>query len=137
MRVGLYQISLQVWIFNTIHNTQYTPHHTDNKEQIECVIRGGITSSLIDIISKGHSNANISNEADDNFDFKDILMADTVSPEDENLKEIFWKALFEALDELPENQKNVFVWNLTCVNIFYISLKFKKNNVSFFLGGGS
>ena len=45
------------------------------------------------------------------FDFKEILMADTVSPEDENLKEIFWEELFKALDELPENQKNVFVWN--------------------------
>ena len=45
------------------------------------------------------------------FNFKDILMADSISPEDENLKEIFWKELFIALDELPENQKNVFVWN--------------------------
>ena len=48
---------------------------------------------------------------DSSFNFKDILMADTVSPEDENLKEIFWEELFNALDELPENQKNVFVWN--------------------------
>lgn len=46
-----------------------------------------------------------------NFNFKDILMADSVSPEDENLKEIFWEELFKALDELPEKQKNVFVWN--------------------------
>lgn len=45
------------------------------------------------------------------FDFKEILMADTVSPEDENLKEIFWEELFKALEELPENQKNVYVWN--------------------------
>jgi hypothetical protein len=30
---------------------------------------------------------------EDGFDFKEILMADTVSPEDENLKEIFWEAL--------------------------------------------
>lgn len=45
------------------------------------------------------------------FDFKEILTADSISPEDENLKEIFWKELFIALDELPENQKNVFVWN--------------------------
>ena len=45
------------------------------------------------------------------FDFKEILMADSISPEDENLKELFWKELFVALDELPENQKNVFIWN--------------------------
>ena len=54
---------------------------------------------------------NFDNDEDDNFDFKDILMADSVSPEEEDLKEIFWEALFEALDELPENQRNVFVWN--------------------------
>lgn len=42
---------------------------------------------------------------------KDILMADFPTPEDENLKEIFWEELFKALEELPENQKNVFIWN--------------------------
>ncbi len=45
------------------------------------------------------------------FDFKEILIAETNSDEDENLKAIFWEELFKALDELPENQKNVFVWN--------------------------
>lgn len=48
---------------------------------------------------------------DSSFNFKEILMADTTSPEDENLKEIFWEELFKALDELPEKQKNVFIWN--------------------------
>lgn len=48
---------------------------------------------------------------EESFDFKDILMAETTSPEDENIKEIFWEELFLALDELPENQKNVFIWN--------------------------
>lgn len=48
---------------------------------------------------------------EDSFDFKAILMADTVTPEEEDLKEFFWEELFKALDELPENQKNVFVWN--------------------------
>ena len=42
---------------------------------------------------------------------KDILMADTPTPEAENLKELFWEELFEALDELPEAQREVFVWN--------------------------
>ena len=43
--------------------------------------------------------------------FKDILMASSTSPEDENMKELFWEELFSALDELPVKQKNVFVWN--------------------------
>ncbi len=53
---------------------------------------------------------NFENE-DGRFDFKDILIADSVSPEEENLKEIFWEELFKALDELPEKQRNVFIWN--------------------------
>ena len=52
---------------------------------------------------------NFENE-DGSFDFKDILIADSVSPEEENLKEIFWEELFKALDELPEKQRNVFIW---------------------------
>ena len=57
------------------------------------------------VIDRGYEN-----EEGDTF-FRDILISDALSPEDENLKEIFWEELFLALDELPENQKNVFVWN--------------------------
>ncbi|MEO1514812.1 MAG: sigma-70 family RNA polymerase sigma factor [Bacteroidota bacterium] len=42
---------------------------------------------------------------------KDILSAETSSPEMDNLKELFWESLFEALDELPEAQREVFIWN--------------------------
>ncbi len=43
--------------------------------------------------------------------FDEFLLADSTNPEDEDLKEIFWETLYEALAELPENQRNVFVWN--------------------------
>jgi len=46
---------------------------------------------------------------DGTFNFKEILMADTTTPEDENLKTYFWEELFNALDELPEKQRDVFV----------------------------
>ncbi|NND32308.1 MAG: sigma-70 family RNA polymerase sigma factor [Saprospiraceae bacterium] len=42
---------------------------------------------------------------------KEILFSE---PEDQaaaELKELFWNALFEALDELPELQRNAYVWN--------------------------
>ncbi|MBK8503149.1 MAG: sigma-70 family RNA polymerase sigma factor [Saprospiraceae bacterium] len=42
---------------------------------------------------------------------KEILLADPLSPGDEELKELFWQALFDALDELPEAQRQAFVWN--------------------------
>jgi RNA polymerase sigma factor (sigma-70 family) len=41
----------------------------------------------------------------------DFLLADTHTPETQMLREFFWEALFEALDQLPEAQRNVFVWN--------------------------
>lgn len=43
--------------------------------------------------------------------FGDLLLADFVTPEDEYIRQLFWETLFAALDELPENQRNVFVWN--------------------------
>lgn len=45
------------------------------------------------------------------FGFKDILLAETTSPETENLKQLFWQQLFDALDELPEAQRYVFIQN--------------------------
>lgn len=43
--------------------------------------------------------------------FRDILMADAETPEDQFFKDIFWEELMRALDELPENQRTVFVQN--------------------------
>lgn len=45
------------------------------------------------------------------FYFTDILLADDDNPETQHLKSIFWEELFNALEELPENQRNVFVQN--------------------------
>jgi len=48
---------------------------------------------------------------EDEFDFAEILLLDDSDPESVYIKEVFWEELFAALDELPENQKQVFVWN--------------------------
>lgn len=48
---------------------------------------------------------------DGEFDFRDILLADDSTPETEYIKNVFWQELFEALEELPENQQQVFVMN--------------------------
>lgn len=45
------------------------------------------------------------------FNFMEILMSDAETPEESNLKSLFWEELFRALDELPEKQRDVFVWN--------------------------
>ena len=40
-----------------------------------------------------------------------ILLDDSENPETANLRALFWKNLQEALDELPEEQRQVFIWN--------------------------
>ena len=50
-------------------------------------------------------------EGEGEVSLMNLLSTDFPTPEDEELKQLFWEALFSALDELPENQKNVFVWN--------------------------
>ena len=43
--------------------------------------------------------------------FRDILLSDVRTPEDEYLKSLFWEELQLALDELPPAQREVFVLN--------------------------
>ncbi|QHT72131.1 sigma-70 family RNA polymerase sigma factor [Rhodocytophaga rosea] len=50
-------------------------------------------------------------EEEGEFTLKSILLADNTNPETEYLKEVFWAELFTALEELPENQRQVFIWN--------------------------
>ncbi|MEB0262135.1 MULTISPECIES: sigma-70 family RNA polymerase sigma factor [unclassified Mucilaginibacter] len=49
-------------------------------------------------------------EEEDNFDFQSILLTEPKTPETEYLRNLFWEQLFVALDELPENQRQVFIW---------------------------
>ncbi|MFI5159237.1 MAG: RNA polymerase sigma factor [Sphingobacteriales bacterium] len=48
---------------------------------------------------------------DDGTDFKAILLTEASTPETEYLRNLFWDELFLALDELPEKQRQVFIWN--------------------------
>jgi RNA polymerase sigma factor (sigma-70 family) len=50
-------------------------------------------------------------DEEDDFNFADILLTDENDPESVYLKELFWDELFVALDELPQKQREVFVWN--------------------------
>lgn len=46
------------------------------------------------------------------FSFKEILLLDdSENPDLALFKELFWSELLKALDELPENQKQVFILN--------------------------
>lgn len=42
---------------------------------------------------------------------REILLSDPRTPEDQFFKDVFWEELMRALDELPENQRTVFIQN--------------------------
>jgi len=52
----------------------------------------------------------VDDDDDDAPDFKAILMTEATTPETQYLRNLFWEQLFVALDELPEEQKQVFIW---------------------------
>jgi RNA polymerase sigma factor (sigma-70 family) len=51
--------------------------------------------------------------ADDDtpFDFAELLLRDDNTPRTEHLRHRFWEELHAALAELPEEQRQVFVWH--------------------------
>ncbi|GGH22581.1 sigma-70 family RNA polymerase sigma factor [Mucilaginibacter phyllosphaerae] len=49
-------------------------------------------------------------DEEDAVDFKAILLTEPTTPETAYLRNLFWEQLFIALDELPENQRQVFIW---------------------------
>ena len=49
-------------------------------------------------------------DGEDGPDLKALLMPESTTPETEYLRNLFWEQLFIALDELPEEQKQVFIW---------------------------
>jgi RNA polymerase sigma factor (sigma-70 family) len=51
------------------------------------------------------------NDEDGDFSVREILLAADSTPETEHLRNLFWEQLFAALNELPEDQRQVFIWN--------------------------
>lgn len=48
---------------------------------------------------------------DESFDWKEMLLAADTNPETDYLRNLFWEELQLALDELPSEQRDVFVQN--------------------------
>ena len=44
-------------------------------------------------------------------DWKEMMLSESGTPETEYLRNLFWEELEVALDELPEEQRNVFIQN--------------------------
>jgi RNA polymerase sigma factor (sigma-70 family) len=50
-------------------------------------------------------------DAETEFDFADFFLRDDHTPRTEHLRAQFWEKLHAALAELPEEQRQVFVWH--------------------------
>jgi RNA polymerase sigma factor (sigma-70 family) len=75
------------------------------------VARNKITDSYRKKKPGSLENMLLSEEEGGEFGFSQILLDNKKDPESEHLRNLFWKTLQEALQELPEEQRNVFVWN--------------------------
>ncbi|HEY2727795.1 MAG TPA: RNA polymerase sigma factor, partial [Parafilimonas sp.] len=60
---------------------------------------------------KENSLDDFSYEDDEGLSIADFFLADDNNPGTKELQQIFWETLIEALDELPQNQREVFVLN--------------------------
>lgn len=52
-----------------------------------------------------------SGSEDDAFELPESLLRESTTPESENLRNLFWEQLHAALAELPQEQRQVFVWH--------------------------
>lgn len=50
-------------------------------------------------------------DEDSSFDFAGFFLRDEHTPRTEHLRNLFWEQLHAALAELPEEQRQVFVWH--------------------------
>ena len=88
--------------------------NADDIEQMSGWLYRVAKNKIIDLYRKNTpeliDDLNFENDEGE-FNFNEILLADDDDPETVYLKELFWQELFIALEELPEKQRQVFVWN--------------------------
>jgi RNA polymerase sigma factor (sigma-70 family) len=116
------KVTIEADAEDILQDVWYQLSNIDDKDEIEqlrgwlfTVARNKIidknrkkTEQLIDdLIPAGYGEE----DNEDDINFAAILLPDDNDPESVYLKELFWDELFLALDELPEKQKQVFIWN--------------------------
>lgn len=60
---------------------------------------------------KEDSLDNLFYEDEDGLSIADFFLTDNNNADSKELQQIFWEVLFDALDELPQNQREAFVLN--------------------------
>ena len=59
---------------------------------------------------KSHGLLDDISRFDEGRDYESLLFPEGSDPESEYLRGLFWKQLYAALEELPEEQRQVFIW---------------------------
>src|SRR5215472_7783411 len=51
------------------------------------------------------------NDDEENLSIAELFLAEDGNPDIKELQQLFWETLFDALEELPQNQREVFILN--------------------------
>jgi RNA polymerase sigma factor (sigma-70 family) len=79
------------WLFAVARNKIIDRYRKKRPESLEPMLLDGDDQSAADLTG--------------------ILLDESQNPETANLRALFWKTLQTALDELPQEQRMVFIWN--------------------------
>jgi RNA polymerase sigma factor (sigma-70 family) len=89
------------WLFAVARNKIIDRYRKKGPESLDMLLQSG----------GGSGDDARSNSGEDGPDLAGILFDNSSNPETAYLRGLFWKTLQEALEELPEEQRTVFVWH--------------------------
>ena len=84
------------WLFRVARNKIIDRYRKKSPESLDSLLPDGEDRSGADMGGAGLTG---------------ILLDEGQNPETANLRALFWKTMEAALDELPEEQRTVFIWN--------------------------
>ena len=93
------------WLFTVARNKITDRYRKKKPESLDMLMQSGTGSGWRD--GSGDGDAGGGNGPD----LAGILLDESSNPETANLRALFWKALQDALEELPEEQRIVFEWH--------------------------
>ena len=89
------------WLFAVARNKIIDRYRKKRPESLDTLLQAG----------GGRGDGTGSNSSGEGPDLAGILLDESSNPETANLRGLFWKALQDALEELPEEQRIVFEWH--------------------------